>query len=584
MKKIKIKTKIIILYITVLILSFFISFSMISLVNQKYVEKQIGSVGIQTISALAGNLSLIFDNVTQFSSFIYFNDTVQKSLEEIDSRNIDPKIQRTITKSLVNTILSGDYISSAFIFDKYFNYYNSNKVAPIKVDTAQIENTAWYEEMKRANGNGFFIQSSEGVLDFPTRPDKKYISYIREIGSEDTYEPIAILLLTIDAETIQSYFDAVGETYDSRFFIVNGEGDYVIEPKENIEEYRAYIDKNNDYSGYKVEDIAGSKMIMVSQDMGIQDWKLVGSFRIKEKEALTPYYTTNIILIMGINVVFIFICSLVLTKLIFAPLSKVEKHMTLVEEGSFVELPIENDYDEINQLKKVFNHMSLSIQQLIAKVKEEEQVIAKGQLDIMQAQINPHFLYNTLDAVSALALMEDNRNCFKMTQALGSFYRNSLNSGLDFISLEDELQCIKSYITILNIRYEDKIKVEYDVEEEVRSEPVLKLLLQPVVENAVHHGIKENTGEGIIRIKVYRDEDEIIFIVTDNGCGMTEERIEEVMEGRTQTGRSGFGIFSLIQRITLYYHIKNPITIHSETGSGTEVTIRIKRMDRGGLK
>jgi two-component system sensor histidine kinase YesM len=168
-----------------------------------------------------------------------------------------------------------------------------------------------------------------------------------------------------------------------------------------------------------------------------------------------------------------------------------------------------------------------------------------------------------------------------MTQALGSFYRNSLNSGMDFVTIHDEIECIKSYITILNIRYDDKIKMDYEVEEGLLNCKILKLLLQPLVENAVHHGIKGNDGEGQISIKIFEDEDEIILMVTDDGVGMTEDRIEDIMQGETVTGKSGFGIYSLMQRITLYYDIPNPIMIQSEIGTGTEIALRVKRIEEG---
>lgn len=226
--------------------------------------------------------------------------------------------------------------------------------------------------------------------------------------------------------------------------------------------------------------------------------------------------------------------------------------------------------------------MTTSIKNLIHKVKEEEQIIAKTELNLLQAQINPHFLYNTLDAVSALALMKDYDNCFKMTQALGRFYRNSLNSGLDFIKIKDEINCIESYLTILNIRYDNEIRTEIDVEEEVKECEILKLLLQPLVENAVHHGIKPKDGKGTISIRVFSDEDEIIFIVSDDGIGMSEEKIAEIMEGRSATGKSGFGLYNLMQRITLYHGIKQPVLIHSELGNGTEVAVRVKRLDTRG--
>ena len=163
---------------------------------------------------------------------------------------------------------------------------------------------------------------------------------------------------------------------------------------------------------------------------------------------------------MCLNIIFVFLCSTLLTYLIFKPIGKIEEHMKLLENGKFITMESDDYENEITNLRQVFNHMILSIKKLMNKVKEEEGIIAKGKLDIIYAQINPHFLYNTLDAVSALALMKENEKCFEITQALGNFYRNSLNSGLDYITVEDEIDSIKSYITILNMRYENQIKMD----------------------------------------------------------------------------------------------------------------------------
>ncbi|WP_312652817.1 histidine kinase [Proteiniclasticum sp.] len=579
-KGLKIKTKIILIYISVLIFSLVLSFSVISYINREYTEREVGELGIQTVSALKGNLSIIFENVTQFSDLIYFDEDIQSSLKNIHSMYMDPFIHKNITKSLVNMILSGDYLSGVFIFDKYHNPYSSYKMAPAAIHNDEIWNTEWFSDVRKARGNGFFIHRSEEIIQF--RDNRNYISYIREIGDMNTYEPLATLLVTIDARTIESYFNEVSASYDNKFFIVDESGNYVIPPDEYQEEFKNRLsDGEASVSGYESVTIDGQSVVLVRQDMGISGWELVGAFKIDSMRAMAPYYTTAIAIIIAMNILFIFISSMFLTRLIFKPLNKVEKHMELVERGNFIEMPIDEHRNEINNLKNVFNHMTLSIKNLIQQVKDEEQVIAKGKLDIINAQINPHFLYNTLDAVSALALMEDHENCFRMTQALGSFYRNSLNSGMDFISIRDELESIRSYITILNIRYDNKIKVEYDVEEELLDVKILKLILQPPVENAVHHGIKNREGEGHITIRAYRDEDEIIFVVSDDGKGMSEKRIEEVMTGKNITGKSGFGIHSQIQRIRLYYGIENPIMISSEIGTGTEIMIRVKRQKDG---
>lgn len=559
----RIKTKILITYLTILLLSFVITFSVISVINSSYTKNEIFNAGTQTVSALKGNLSLIFDNVTQFSNLIYFDKNVQESLRNVKNASIDPSIQRTIKQSLVNMILSGEYISSVMIIDSYHNIYSSYKKTPKGIYADKALESEWYRHLGEHRGNGFFMKGSEGVIEF--YGDTPYITYIREIRDENTYKPLAILLVTVNEETIRNYFNGVSSSHDSDFYILDGRDEYIVAPQNPGK-------------------LDGENRLVITQDIGIEDWKLAGSFQMDNMTAMAPYYSTVILLIMCINVAFVFVCSVMLTRFIFHPLVKVESHMMLVETGQFDEMEVDQQKNEINNLKRVFNHMTRSIKNLILKVKEEEQIIAKVELDLLQAQINPHFLYNTLDAVSALALMQDYDNCFKMTQALGSFYRNSLNSGMDFITVKDEISCIQSYLTILNIRYDNEIKLEVDVEEEVKDCRILKLLLQPLVENAVHHGIKPREGKGVISIKVFSDEDEIIFLVSDDGVGMSEEKIEEIMEGRTVTGKSGFGLYNLMQRITLYHGIKQPVLIHSEIGNGTEIAVRVKRMETKGLE
>ena len=580
-RNMKIKTKIIFIYIALLLALFALTFSLLSLINAGYAKRTVGEGGVQTVSALRGNLSFIFENVTQVSNLVYFDSDIQKSLRQIASEEIDPLLQNGLRKSLINMVLSGNYVSGAYIFDAFGNVYHSYKQPTTAIRTAHIPETGWYREMMSAGGNGFFIHQSEDVLTF--HGDNNYISYIREIRDQNTYLPLAALLVTIDAKTIQDRFFEVGAPYENQFLIYSEQDGYIIPPSDNAPEFLAELQSNPPPKGsYQSTSVAGEPMILVAQELGIRDWQLVGAFRMNAIRALAPYYTTAILMIMLLNVLFVFVCAMALTRLIFKPLSRVERFMQLAETGQFCKMPVEDGQNEITSLQRVFNQMTGSIENLITTVKDEERVIARGKLELITAQINPHFLYNTLDAISALALTENYNDCFQMTQALGSFYRNSLNSGLDFISISDELDCIRSYLTILNIRYDGKITFTAHADPELLPCPILKLLLQPLVENAVHHGIKGKGTGGKIDIQVLEDDTELIFCVSDDGCGMSEECIADVMAGRTVTGKSGFGIYSLKQRVSLYYGIEEPISIHSELGNGTEVTIRIKRMEGNG--
>lgn len=573
-KKSKIRTQIIFTYILILLLSFVMTFSMIWAVNNKYTKEEIGKAGVQTVSALQGNLALVFENVTQLSTYLYFDDIVQDSLRQINSANIDLNYQKNITKSLFNMILSGDYVSGVYIFDQYNNCYSSYKRTPRKVNK-YIQGADWYKKMQSAGGNGFFYKGSDGTIEY--YENNNYLCYVRQILDKKDYKPLATLLITFDNTVLQGYFNQVSEDSKNQFYIIDSKGNYVIKPQEEKRDFKKYTKvAENINEGYKEVKNNGEECIVACQDMGIQDWKLVGVFSMDDITSLAPYYSTIIAIIMGINIIFVFLCSTLLTYLIFKPLRKIENHMQIVENGEFITMPVDDYDNEITNLRKVFNHMILSVKALMKRVKDEERIIAKGKLDIIYAQINPHFLYNTLDAISALALMEENEKCFQMIQALGNFYKNSLNSGLDYISAEDEIGCIESYITILNTRYENQIAISYDIEDVVKHEKVLKLLLQPLVENAVHHGL--NGEGGNIEIKVFEQEDEIIFIVSDDGVGMSDEKIEDILAGRTVTGKSGFGLYSLIQRIRLTYGIENPVIIQSEVGVGTEIIVTIKKI------
>ncbi len=578
-KSIKIRTKVILLYISVLILSLLLTYGIFTIMSERQIEQEVGEAAMQTVSALKGNLDFIFENANQFSDLIYFDKDVQSVLSKINSSNINAHVQQTMQKSMVNMLLSGDYISGVFIFDTYNNYYNSYKSGPILVNKDIVKETDWYRKTKEAEGDVVFIHKSEGVLTFPTKKDKNYISLVREIYDVDTYDELATLLIIVDEETIQDYFEEVGMEYNSQFCIVDSNNNYIVRPNGYNKSMDEYIFKySKDKNSYRSLENDNNKMIVATQELGIEDWRLIGTIPLNLNNiSLSKAYRTWIVLIISLNLFFIFACSVALSNLIFKPLNRVQKHMKMVQGGKLIQMEVnEKHSDEINDLKKVFNQMVSAIDNLISEVKKEEQIIAKNELDIIQAQINPHFLYNTLDAVSALALIEDNENCLKMTQALGNFYRNSLNSGLDLVSIQDEMECIESYITILNMRYDDKINMTYDVEEDIKERKILKLILQPIVENAAHHGIRNKKGEGTISIKGYRDENEIIFIVTDDGLGMSEDRIHEIVEGKIQKEKSGFGLYSSAQRISLYYGIEKPITITSELGNGTEIIIRVK--------
>ena len=579
----KIRTKIMLMYVLIFCVSMGISALVFKVINDDYVKEQVGEATIQTVDALKGNLSIVFENVEQFSNLIYFDDDVQKALSSTESLAIEPAVNQTIQKSLVNMLLSANYIESVYVFDRYFNSYSSKKIAPIRVDTSGMKNTEWYKRADEENGEIIYIYDTEEIFSYPTRPEHRGISLVRAINSEEDYARLALLVVNINENTITQFFEDVGAEYGAKYCIVDKDGEFVVNPsdmpKELWAETKEVLSETGQDTEYNILEIGGESYCTVRRDLEIEDWSIVGMVPMENNFQNGSFQKTLIVLFIVLNIVVAILCSLSLFRLIFRPLSEVGDHMAAVEHAKFTEIPMtECGNNEIIQLKRGFNSMVHAIEELLEKVKEEEQTLARNEFEILQAQINPHFLYNTLDAISALALTGQKDSCFQMTQALGQFYRNSLNSGRQIVTVQDEIDCVKNYITILNIRYDNKITLECEIQEDVLEWKVLKLILQPIVENAVHHGIRNREGDGTIRIEGYSCEDELILSVSDDGVGMTKEKQDEILSGKSQKKKSGFGLYSEIQRISLFYGIQNPITIVSEPDGGTEITICVKKL------
>ena len=195
----------------------------------------------------------------------------------------------------------------------------------------------------------------------------------------------------------------------------------------------------------------------------------------------------------------------------------------------------------------------------------------------LKSQVNPHFLYNTLDAIIWLAESDESDEVIAITRALSDFFRISLSQGKDWITLADEVRHLTGYLTILKVRYRDILNYVIDIPEELYPQEVLKLLLQPLVENALYHGIKNRRGKGTVRISVWEENEWLHFSVKDDGAGMTPEHLEQVRRGLEGDGQdsAGYGLFNVNKRIKLYYNQPDGLHIESDPAGGTVVSFRV---------
>jgi len=292
---------------------------------------------------------------------------------------------------------------------------------------------------------------------------------------------------------------------------------------------------------------------------------------------------TNMIFLMVITIVFsLVLLSLLLTRTkklshkIVDPIDMICERLEAIGKGSLtVREPIQADVEEIQLLSNGIENMVERLIKLIEKTTEQEKQRRRTEFALMQAQINPHFLYNTLDTLVWLIESGEISEAVKMVASLSNYFRFSLSRGKNVITIEEEEQHIRSYLEIQQMRYEDLMDYEINIPEELKKYIVPKLTLQPLVENALYHGIKNTRRKGTIRLTGRVENDRIILEVMDNGHGMTEERLKEVRDSLTDNKREGFGLRTVHQRIQILFGGEYGLTLDSKLDGGTKVVVAI---------
>ena len=233
--------------------------------------------------------------------------------------------------------------------------------------------------------------------------------------------------------------------------------------------------------------------------------------------------------------------------------------------------------DEIADLVQSFKRMLAEIRQLIDRNVREQREKRKSELNALQAQINPHFLYNTLDSIIWMAEDGNTKDVVLMTSSLARLLRRSISNKNEIVTLREEVEYTQSYLVIQKMRYKDKLEYAFDLDERVLGIEIVKLLIQPLVENAIYHGLKyKEDGKGMLAVSVAKEQDDIVIRVMDNGVGMTKEQLDHIFDERViDHKRNGVGVLNVHRRIQLHYGPEYGLSFESQEGLGTTATIRI---------
>ena len=308
-------------------------------------------------------------------------------------------------------------------------------------------------------------------------------------------------------------------------------------------------------------------------------WTIVGCMNMSEllknsRKARSIY----MLVALGLIAIALVISSEIARNITF-PIQKLRDSMKRVQKGDFSAAEIEVYSDnEIGSLTRSFNVMTHKIQDLMAQNIQEQEQKRKIELKALQSQINPHFLYNTLDSIIWMAEGKKNEEVVLMTASLARLLRQSISIENELVTIGQEIEYVRSYLTIQKMRYKDKLEFEINVDPRITHAQIIRLVLQPIVENAIYHGLKYKESKGMLKVHGYELGERIIIDITDDGVGMDEETLKHIYDKHKVNYHSnGVGVYNVQQRLVLYYGKEYGIIYHSEKGKGTTATVVIPK-------
>ena len=563
-----------------------------------------------TITSLVAVLLIVISIYSRLSSQLY--DTVKQEnvslVNRVDSsmevylRNI-MKLSDTIYYGIIkNTNLSEDSIG-----EKLTLLYNNNKEQvsnialiskegePISVVPAarfrknfKAEDEEWFvNALNKTENIHFTLPPVQKMFEKGDNGYNWVISMSRAVeitigGSTEQ----AVLLIEMAYQGIEEVLDEVTLGNGGYIYLMDSKGEIIWHPKFELIASGRVKENNLVAAGYddgsREEVFNGTRQTVVTKTVGYTGWKLVGV--IKGTGISLNMLKTRLFIVFVILLI-IFIVILINSYISFRvtnPIRELEKSVKALEEGNLdADIYMGGSY-EVQHLGKSVQDMKFRIKGLMQDIVNEHEEKRKSEFDSLQAQINPHFLYNTLDIIVWQIENEKQSEAVHTVTALARFFRLSLGKGKNIVTVKDEIDHVKNYLMIQHMRFKNKFDYEFDIAEDVLELPSLKLMLQPLVENAIYHGMEFMDGDGMITVKAWREEDELYLSVADNGLGMTEDKVEMILTGKSTSGNgrgSGIGVKNVNERIKLYFGEAYGLTIDSEPDEGTTVIIHLPAKD-----
>lgn len=541
------------------------------------------SIRENTISSTSEIVSQINNNLNYYILDIMnvadYARNVARSTGELKKDDIEEKLS-TLKDSRND-------LSRITVFDLNGNPIVSTE--EINIPPEDICASNWFKQAVEGEGNFFF--TGPHIQESSISGESRVITYSSIINFRDEYMTSSkkgIIQIDLNFNAVSEIAENASLPGSGYVFFVTNDGDIVYHPKQNEIDSGLYKEDikgvQDQVFGVDTSIFEGRERLMIIDPINQTSWRVVGVTYIDEIMESLKTFQVSIIILFPVMILAAFFIAKTIAAYITSPIRQLETIMRQVQSGNFdIVVPMQGT-KETQSLSASFSVMVIKIRKLMMDIKKTEEIKRHRELEALQAKINPHFLYNTLDSMIWMAETGDKDGVVKMATSLASLFRISIAKGHDIITIEEELKHVKSYMEIQMMRYKDKFSYEIDIPEALALCPTIKLIIQPIVENSIYHGIKYSFDPCMISIKVREDSGKLLIIVSDNGVGMPQSKADSLLDPKAErthnpdSNGNGIGLLNIQERIQLTYGSFYGLSIKSEEEVGTTVTITLPKL------
>lgn len=532
------------------------------LILENQMQQSIADKEISNRTAISNNLDSTMKSINSISRLTMLRSTVRTFL--LAESNSTPRTRNALQE--IHDILNTFNLSCNVVILRMDGQCLNTGPGITYVNTGKIFETEWLDEVMAQKGN-YVIKA--GTRDAFRSNIGEMVSFVRVINDINTQKPIGILAINLPSRFFEQAYEGLsGET--SHFALYDTSGSLIC--KDNESTFSSLNPENLLQNTREETDKLFYKSIFTCDTLGDSHFILASRLEVRILDGLPAKLLVALIIGAFILLAFMWLINTYIAKNVIYPIQRLVDSMTEVQNGWLHRVSMNVSDDEIGLLKNSYNAMLIEINQLIEELLQKEKTLRMAELDALQEQMKPHFLYNTLDMIRYMALENRTDEVYNMLETLGNFYRRFLSKGSTDLSLGEEIEIVKSYLTLQRTRFEDIFTDEYEIEEGLSSIRVPRLILQPLVENSIYHGIRPKGEHGVIRVTVKRQEDFLFLSIYDNGIGMSAHQRELLFSGKDSRS---FGFQGTIERIRYYYKTEEVFEIHSTEGEYCEIILKL---------